>query len=97
MHNKHAQKKEGDYFNMVLLRRCGGILKEWSNLKCFINLCLCLCVLIYSLLTFYLYILFIFFRASRQSLPPAVGVLTQFHAWWHIFTGLGSYLHILLR
>uniref|UniRef100_A0A665WFB7 Alkaline ceramidase n=1 Tax=Echeneis naucrates TaxID=173247 RepID=A0A665WFB7_ECHNA len=35
-------------------------------------------------------------RASRQTLPPAVGVLTQFHAWWHIFTGLGSYLHILL-
>uniref|UniRef100_A0A3Q2ZIM2 Alkaline ceramidase n=1 Tax=Kryptolebias marmoratus TaxID=37003 RepID=A0A3Q2ZIM2_KRYMA len=35
-------------------------------------------------------------RASRQVLPPGVGVVTQFHAWWHIFTGLGSYLHILL-
>ncbi|XP_061607899.1 alkaline ceramidase 3 isoform X3 [Phyllopteryx taeniolatus] len=35
-------------------------------------------------------------RASRQTLPPGVGVVTQFHAWWHIFTGLGSYLHILL-
>ncbi|KAF7663044.1 hypothetical protein LDENG_00219960 [Lucifuga dentata] len=35
-------------------------------------------------------------RATRQMLPPGVGVLTQFHAWWHIFTGLGSYLHILL-
>uniref|UniRef100_A0A669D2P3 Alkaline ceramidase n=1 Tax=Oreochromis niloticus TaxID=8128 RepID=A0A669D2P3_ORENI len=34
-------------------------------------------------------------RASRQTLPPGVGVVTQFHAWWHIFTGLGSYLHIL--
>eukprot|EP00064_Thunnus_orientalis_P015145 superscaffoldBa00002753_g15195 len=35
-------------------------------------------------------------RASRRTLPPGVGVVTQFHAWWHIFTGLGSYLHILL-
>lgn len=35
-------------------------------------------------------------RASRHTLPPGVGVATQFHAWWHIFTGLGSYLHILL-
>ncbi|XP_024120178.1 alkaline ceramidase 3 isoform X1 [Oryzias melastigma] len=35
-------------------------------------------------------------RASRRVLPAGVGVLTQFHAWWHIFTGLGSYLHILL-
>ncbi|XP_077449016.1 alkaline ceramidase 3 isoform X2 [Stigmatopora argus] len=35
-------------------------------------------------------------RASRQTLPPSVGVVTQFHAWWHILTGLGSYLHILL-
>ncbi|KAG5285137.1 hypothetical protein AALO_G00034510 [Alosa alosa] len=35
-------------------------------------------------------------RASRQTLPPGVGVVTQFHAWWHILTGLGSYLHILL-
>lgn len=36
-------------------------------------------------------------RASRHTLPPVVGVVTQLHAWWHIFTGLGSYLHILLR
>ncbi|XP_068457315.1 alkaline ceramidase 3 isoform X2 [Clinocottus analis] len=35
-------------------------------------------------------------RSSRQTLPSGVGVVTQFHAWWHIFTGLGSYLHILL-
>uniref|UniRef100_A0A3B3HAL2 Alkaline ceramidase n=1 Tax=Oryzias latipes TaxID=8090 RepID=A0A3B3HAL2_ORYLA len=35
-------------------------------------------------------------RTSRRVLPPGLGVLTQFHAWWHIFTGLGSYLHILL-
>ncbi|XP_044306065.1 alkaline ceramidase 3 isoform X1 [Varanus komodoensis] len=34
-------------------------------------------------------------RAIRESLPPLVSVVTQFHAWWHIFTGLGSYLHIL--
>ncbi|XP_013916330.1 PREDICTED: alkaline ceramidase 3 [Thamnophis sirtalis] len=34
-------------------------------------------------------------RGLRERLPPLVGVVTQFHAWWHIFTGLGSYLHIL--
>lgn len=36
-------------------------------------------------------------RASRRHLPAGLGVVTQFHAWWHILTGLGSYLHILLR
>lgn len=35
-------------------------------------------------------------RAARESLPPGVGPVTQFHAWWHLLTGLGSYLHILL-
>ncbi|RMC07514.1 hypothetical protein DUI87_16988 [Hirundo rustica rustica] len=35
-------------------------------------------------------------RALREKLPPVVGAVTQFHAWWHILTGLGSYLHILL-
>ncbi|RXN13192.1 alkaline ceramidase 3-like protein [Labeo rohita] len=35
-------------------------------------------------------------RATRQQLPPVVGAVTQLHAWWHILTGLGSYLHILL-
>ncbi|KAL4657325.1 alkaline ceramidase 3-like [Arapaima gigas] len=35
-------------------------------------------------------------RNSRQSLPPVIGAVTQFHAWWHVFTGLGSHLHILL-
>ncbi|XP_026871252.2 alkaline ceramidase 3 isoform X1 [Electrophorus electricus] len=35
-------------------------------------------------------------RAARQRLPPVVGAVTQLHAWWHILTGLGSYLHILL-
>ncbi|KAI1242112.1 hypothetical protein IHE44_0005629 [Lamprotornis superbus] len=36
-------------------------------------------------------------RALREKMPPVVGAVTQFHAWWHILTGLGSYLHILLR
>ncbi|XP_057363183.1 alkaline ceramidase 3 isoform X2 [Manis pentadactyla] len=31
----------------------------------------------------------------RKKVPPIIGVTTQFHAWWHILTGLGSYLHIL--
>ncbi|KAM9455384.1 alkaline ceramidase 3 [Clarias gariepinus] len=35
-------------------------------------------------------------RATRKRLPPVVGAVTQLHAWWHILTGLGSYLHILL-
>ncbi|KAM9321533.1 alkaline ceramidase 3 [Gastrophryne carolinensis] len=34
-------------------------------------------------------------RSLRQKMPPVVGAVTQFHAWWHILTGLGSYLHIL--
>ncbi|MEE6473150.1 hypothetical protein FKM82_009868 [Ascaphus truei] len=34
-------------------------------------------------------------RGVRQKMPPVVGAVTQFHAWWHILTGLGSYLHIL--
>uniref|UniRef100_A0ACB8FF39 Alkaline ceramidase 3 n=1 Tax=Sphaerodactylus townsendi TaxID=933632 RepID=A0ACB8FF39_9SAUR len=34
-------------------------------------------------------------RGLRKRLPAGVGALTQFHAWWHILTGLGSYLHIL--
>ncbi|MBN3324943.1 ACER3 ceramidase, partial [Atractosteus spatula] len=36
-------------------------------------------------------------REARQRLPAVVGAVTQFHAWWHILTGLGSYLHILFR
>ncbi|TRY56321.1 hypothetical protein DNTS_031854 [Danionella cerebrum] len=35
-------------------------------------------------------------RSARDILPPVVGAVTQLHAWWHILTGLGSYLHILL-
>ncbi|XP_072118702.1 alkaline ceramidase 3 isoform X2 [Mobula birostris] len=35
-------------------------------------------------------------REVRQKVPfHLLGALTQFHAWWHILTGLGSYLHIL--
>ncbi|KAG7470569.1 hypothetical protein MATL_G00115230 [Megalops atlanticus] len=34
-------------------------------------------------------------RGARRRLPPGVGAVTQLHAWWHILTGLGSYLHIL--
>uniref|UniRef100_A0A6I8P357 Alkaline ceramidase n=1 Tax=Ornithorhynchus anatinus TaxID=9258 RepID=A0A6I8P357_ORNAN len=38
-----------------------------------------------------------FLRTLRASMPPVVGAVTQLHAWWHILTGLGSYLHILFR
>ncbi|XP_048453831.1 alkaline ceramidase 3-like [Rhincodon typus] len=35
-------------------------------------------------------------RDIRQKLPfQILGAMTHFHAWWHILTGLGSYLHIL--
>uniref|UniRef100_H3AVY1 Alkaline ceramidase n=1 Tax=Latimeria chalumnae TaxID=7897 RepID=H3AVY1_LATCH len=34
-------------------------------------------------------------RGIREKMPPVLGAVTQFHAWWHILTGLGSYLHIL--
>uniref|UniRef100_A0A8D0L755 Alkaline ceramidase n=1 Tax=Sphenodon punctatus TaxID=8508 RepID=A0A8D0L755_SPHPU len=36
-------------------------------------------------------------RELREQMPPIVGAVTQFHAWWHILTGLGSYLQILFR
>nr|XP_004610962.1 unnamed protein product [Sorex araneus] len=34
-------------------------------------------------------------RSFRKKIPPVFAVATQFHAWWHVLTGLGSYLHIL--
>jgi dihydroceramidase len=32
-------------------------------------------------------------REFRLSSPP-LGALSQFHAWWHVFAGMGTYLHI---
>uniref|UniRef100_A0A3B3RT20 Alkaline ceramidase n=1 Tax=Paramormyrops kingsleyae TaxID=1676925 RepID=A0A3B3RT20_9TELE len=31
-------------------------------------------------------------QSARKRVPPLVGAMTQFHALWHILTGLGSYL-----
>lgn len=36
------------------------------------------------------------FRRST-SLGPLLGPLSQFHAWWHVLAGMGTYLHIILR
>lgn len=36
------------------------------------------------------------FRRST-SLGPLLGPLSQFHAWWHVLAGMGTYLHIVLR
>ena len=36
------------------------------------------------------------FREFRRSSPP-LGALSQFHAWWHVFAGMGTYLHIVIR
>uniref|UniRef100_A0A3P8VWG1 Alkaline ceramidase n=1 Tax=Cynoglossus semilaevis TaxID=244447 RepID=A0A3P8VWG1_CYNSE len=64
----------------------------WLRTLCYTSLC----IFLLGFLLWNIDNIFCDSLASRQSLPPAVGVLTQFHAWWHIFTGLGSYLHILL-
>jgi len=32
----------------------------------------------------------------RSTLPPVLRPLTQLHAWWHIFAGYASYIHILI-
>nr|XP_009861435.1 alkaline ceramidase 3-like isoform X3 [Ciona intestinalis] len=34
-------------------------------------------------------------NARASSNNPLLSVATQLHAWWHIFTGYGTYLHIL--
>jgi dihydroceramidase len=34
-------------------------------------------------------------REFRRS-QPLLGHVTQLHSWWHIFAGLGTYLHIVL-
>ncbi|ODN03020.1 Alkaline ceramidase 3 [Orchesella cincta] len=31
----------------------------------------------------------------RTELPPYLGPMTQLHAWWHVLTGYGTYIHIL--
>ena len=36
------------------------------------------------------------YREFRLSSPP-LGALSQFHAWWHVFAGMGTYLHIAGR
>jgi dihydroceramidase len=30
-------------------------------------------------------------QAVRSYLGPTLGAATELHAWWHLFTGLGSY------
>ncbi|XP_045149125.1 alkaline ceramidase 3 isoform X2 [Echinops telfairi] len=51
----------------------------------------------YGMLVFTLVLrsIYIVTWSVRKKMPPIIGVTTQFHAWWHILTGLGSYLHIL--
>ena len=34
-------------------------------------------------------------RSPYGPLPPAARPLTQLHAWWHLFSGLGTYLLLL--
>lgn len=35
------------------------------------------------------------FRQTNTILPFILNPMTQLHAWWHVFAGYGSYLHIL--
>ena len=34
-------------------------------------------------------------RSLRSALPPVLRPFTQLHAWWHIFAGYATYIHIL--
>ncbi|XP_037090179.1 alkaline ceramidase 3-like [Pollicipes pollicipes] len=34
-------------------------------------------------------------RWLRSVLPPVLRPFTQLHAWWHVFAGYASYIHIL--
>ncbi|XP_078478666.1 alkaline ceramidase 3-like [Lampetra planeri] len=34
-------------------------------------------------------------RVRVSMLPTSLGAVSQLHAWWHLLSGLGSYLHIL--
>lgn len=34
-------------------------------------------------------------HTRNHQLHPSVGPVTQLHAWWHLLTGAGTYLHIL--
>ena len=34
-------------------------------------------------------------RSPYGPLPPAARPLTQLHAWWHLFSGMGTYLLLL--
>ena len=34
-------------------------------------------------------------RSPYGPLPPPLRPLTQLHAWWHLFSGLGTYLLLL--
>ena len=36
------------------------------------------------------------YREFRRLSSP-LGALSQFHAWWHVFAGMGTYLHIVIR
>nr|XP_032834447.1 alkaline ceramidase 3-like isoform X2 [Petromyzon marinus] len=36
-----------------------------------------------------------FWRVRVSMLPTSLGAVSQLHAWWHLLSGLGSYLHIL--
>ncbi len=34
-------------------------------------------------------------QSMRATRPFAVGSLTQMHAWWHVFSGYGTYVLIV--
>lgn len=36
-------------------------------------------------------------RNYRRNTPAPLGTLTQFHGWWHLLAGFGTYLQAVLR
>ena len=53
----------------------------------------------YSIMPQYLqvYCTIILYRDLRRSTGAIGDTLTQFHAWWHLFAGMGTYMHLIVR
>ena len=40
---------------------------------------------------------FAFVRDLRKSTGVVGDTVTQLHAWWHLFAGMGTYMHLIVR
>jgi hypothetical protein len=40
---------------------------------------------------------FFFLRELRKGTGVVGDTVTQLHAWWHLFAGMGTYMHLIVR